>query len=104
MLRSEQGKRLTDKEKLQKYKLDARRLAGSRTTMVVLTIIGFLVALAVIYIPKFELMQLWLVFNTIAACVVVPTVLSLFWNRLSARGVFWGVVVAFSLGIATFHL
>lgn len=102
MLRHEKGEKLTDKEKLKKHLLDARRMSGSRTTMVVLTILGFLVALGVIYIPKFELKQLWWVFNTIAACVVVPTVLSLYWQRLNAKGVLWGVLVAFFLGLPIF--
>jgi len=102
MLRAEEGKKLTYKEKLLKHLLDARRLAGARSTMVWLTIAGFLVALGVIYIPGFQLQQLWWVFNTVAACVVVPTILSLFWERLDARGVFWGVLVAFFIGLPFF--
>ena len=70
--------------------------------MVWLTILGFLVALAVIYIPHFGLQQLWWVFNTVAACVMVPTILSLYWERLSAQGVFWGVIVAFFIGLPLF--
>ena len=102
MVRFEKGEELSDKEKLEKYLLDARRLAASRTTMVVLTIVGYLVALAVIYIPKFELFHLWWVFNTIAACVAVPTVLSLYWERLNSKGVFLGVVIAFFVGLPVF--
>ena len=102
MLKSEKKDQLTDKEQLQKFVLDARRLSGSRTTMVVLTIVGFLMAMAVIYIPSFELFHLWWVFNTIAACVVVPTVLSLYWDRLNPRGVFWGVLIAFFVGLPVF--
>ena len=102
MLNFEKGKSLTYKQKLEKHLLDARRLSGSRTTMVVLTILGFLVALLVIFIPKFGLHQLWWVFNTIAACVVIPTVLSLYWDRLDARGVFWGIIVAFFIGLPIF--
>lgn len=102
MLRYEKGESFNDKERLEKYVLDARRLEGSRTTMVFLTILGFLVALAVIYIPKFELQQLWWVFNTVAASVVVPTLLSLYWERLSAKGVFWGVLTSFFIGLPLF--
>ena len=102
MLRFEKGEPLSDKEKLIKHLLDLRRLKGSRATMVWLTIFGFLVALAVIYIPHFALQQLWWVFNTVAACVMVPTILSLYWERLSARGVFWGVLIAFFIGLPMF--
>jgi len=102
MLNFEKGKKLSDKEKLEKHILDSRRLAGSRTMMVVITIVGFLIAMAVVYIPGFELFQLWWIFNTIAACVVVPTILSLYWDRLSPKGVFWGVLVAFFVGLPIF--
>ncbi|HLD81738.1 MAG TPA: hypothetical protein VJA22_00850, partial [Patescibacteria group bacterium] len=102
MLRFEKGENLSDKEKLEKHLLDARRMSGSRTSMVVLTIVGYLVAMAVIFIPRFELFHLWWVFNTIAACVVVPTVLSLYWDRLNPKGVFWGVLVAFFVGLPIF--
>ena len=102
MLKHEKGGDLNDKEKLTKHLLDARRLSGARATMVWLTIIGFLVALAAIYIPHFGLKQLWWVFNTVAACVMVPTILSLYWERLDARGVFWGVIIAFFVGLPLF--
>jgi len=84
------------------YVIDSRRLAGSRTSMVVLTIIGFLVAMAVIFIPRFVLFQLWWVFNTIATCVVVPTVLSLYWDRLNPKGVLLGVLIAFFVELPIF--
>lgn len=102
MLKSEKGTLLSDKEKLAKYLLDARRLKAARNTMIWLTILGFLVALAVIYIPGFKLQQLWWVFNTVAACVMVPTILSLYWERLNPKGVFWGVLVAFFVGLPLF--
>ncbi|MDP7477077.1 MAG: hypothetical protein QF442_01370 [Candidatus Peribacteraceae bacterium] len=102
MIRSEKQDTLTDKEKLDKHMLDARRMRGSRTTMVVLTLLGFMVAVAIIYIPKFQMQQLWWVFNTIAASVVVPTILSLYWDGLSAKGVFWGVLTSFFIGLPLF--
>jgi len=102
MLDFEKGKKFSDKDKLEKNVLDSRRLAGSRTMMVFITIVGFLITMGVIYIPGFELFQLWWIFNTIAACVVVPTILSLYWDRLSPKGVFWGVLVAFFVGLPIF--
>ena len=70
--------------------------------MVLVTIIGLAIAYAVKFIPQFGLFHLWWIFNTIAATVVVPTILSLYWNRLDARGVFWGVLVAFVIGLPLF--
>ncbi|MEK7118699.1 MAG: hypothetical protein AAB869_03750 [Patescibacteria group bacterium] len=82
--------------------LDKRTVRGARLAMFGITILGLLVALAAKFIPGFGLQQLWWIFNTVAACVVVPTVLSLYWNRLDARGVFWGVLVAFVVGVPLF--
>lgn len=81
---------------------DNGAIKSARYSMVGITILGLLVSLAALYIPHFGLQQLWWVFNTIAACIVVPTILSLYWNNLSAKGVFWGVLVAFVVGIPVF--
>lgn len=82
--------------------LDEKGVHNSRKAMFWITVLGLLVALAVTYIPGFGLKHLWWIFNTIAACVVVPTVLSLYWKRLDARGVFWGVFTAFVVGVPLF--
>ncbi len=85
-----------------KSKDDKGAIRAARYSMFGVTILGLLVALAAVYIPNFGLKQLWWVFNTIAACVVVPTVLSLYWDKLSEKGVFWGVLVSFLIGIPLF--
>ena len=74
----------------------------ARLSMLGIALIGLLIALAVIYIPGFGLQHLWWIFNTIAACVLIPTVLSLFWKKLSAKGAFWGILVSFVGGIPFF--
>jgi Na+/proline symporter len=81
---------------------EKRNLKYARYSMIGVTILGLLVALAANYIPGFGLQHLWWIFNTIAACVVVPTVLSLYWDKLTAQGVFWGVLVSFVIGIPLF--
>ena len=81
---------------------DQEAIASARKAMFGFTFLGLLVALAVVFIPQLGLFHLWWIFNTIAATVVVPTVLSLFWDRLDARGVFWGVLVAFVVGLPLF--
>lgn len=85
-----------------KTKTDKEAVSEARHTMIRITGLGLLVALALVYIPGFGLKHLWWIFNTIAACVVVPTILSLYWERLHARGVFWGVLTAFIVGIPLF--
>lgn len=87
---------------IKKPKNDAEAIRAARYSMVGITILGLLISLAAVYIPHFGLQQLWWVFNTIAACVMVPTVLSLYWNRLSEKGVFWGVLISFVIGIPLF--
>ncbi|MCF7906036.1 hypothetical protein K9L63_02505 [Candidatus Gracilibacteria bacterium] len=83
-------------------KSDREAVRSARWVMIGITILGLLVALGTMYIPHFGLQHLWWIFNTIAACVMVPTVLALYWDRLSARGVFWGVLTAFIIGVPLF--
>ncbi len=85
-----------------KPKNDNEAISSARKAMIGIAVLGLIISLAVIYIPGLGLMHLWWVFNTIAACVMVPTVLSLYWDRLSEKGVFWGVLVAFVIGVPLF--
>jgi urea-proton symporter len=93
---------LTEEENLLKKKIDIKVIRQARWAMVGVGIVGLIIALAVIYIPNFGLQHLWWVFNTIAACVLVPTILSLYWSKLTAKGVFWGILVSFIVGIPLF--
>ena len=93
---------LTIEEAAVGKQLDKRGVKNAQLAMIGITVLGFFVALAVNFIPGFGLKHLWWIFNTVAACVVVPTVLSLYWKRLDARGVFWGVMIAFVAGISLF--
>jgi urea-proton symporter len=81
---------------------DVKGISHSRGAMFVVTVLGLLVAIAAETIPGFGLKHLWWIFNTVAACVVVPTVLSLYWKGLDARGVFWGILLSFIVGTPLF--
>lgn len=81
---------------------DDTAVRSARWSMVGIALLGLVVSIGALYIPGFGLKQLWWVFNTIAACIMVPTVLSLYWNRLSEQGVFWGVLISFFVGIPLF--
>ncbi|MEK6961036.1 MAG: hypothetical protein AABX47_07735 [Nanoarchaeota archaeon] len=102
LLKMDKGEPLSPEEEAIGRSLDRRGVQNSRLSMLVMMVMGLIVALAAAYVPGFGLKQLWWIFNTIAACVVVPTVLSLFWDGLDERGVFWGVLVAFVVGIPLF--
>lgn len=65
-------------------------LARARRSMIWIACLGMAIAYLVEFIPGFDLKYLWFVVNTMGACVVVPTVLSLFWGSLSAKGIAWG--------------
>ena len=54
------------------------------------------VGLATAFIVQhlFSLDRLWWIFNGVATCFVVPTVLSVFWDRLSAKGAFYGILAS----------
>ncbi len=93
---------LSNQEKTILSNFDKKTVKRGRIAMYGITLAGFLVAIAVLYIPNFGLQYLWWVFNTIAACVAVPTILSLYWKRLDSKGVFWGVLIAFFIGIPLF--
>jgi len=96
------GLSLTIQEQEMKERLDRRTVRSGRLAMVGFTVGGLLVSFAVLNIPNFGLQHLFWIFNTIAAAVVVPTILSLYWNRLSAKGVTWGISIAFLVGIPLF--
>lgn len=81
---------------------DENTVRSARKAMVGFTLVGLIVSLGILYIPHFGLQQLWWIFNTIAACVMVPTVLSLYYEKLSERGVFWGVLASFVIGVPLF--
>lgn len=85
-----------------KPKDDKEAIKSARHSMLGITILGLGISLAAVYIPNFGLKQLWWIFNTVAACIAVPTVLSLYWKNLSEKGVFWGVLISFTVGIPLF--
>src|ERR1035437_1411007 len=95
------GTPLDDKELQIKKELDRKTPIRSRQAMIGLTLLGLIVALLIEYIPGFGLDKLWWVFNAIASMALVPTVLSLFWNRQSVKGVLLGFASSF-IGIIFF--
>lgn len=73
-----------------------------RLAMVGITIMGLLLAFAILYIPGFNLQYLWWIGNSVGMCVAIPTVLSLYWNKLDAKGIYWGTMIGFFVGVPLF--
>jgi urea-proton symporter len=95
------GEKFNESELSIKCELDKKTPVRSRKAMIGLTILGLIVAIMIEYIPGFGLDKLWWVFNAIASMAVIPTILSLYWNRQSAKGVLLGFAGSF-VGIITF--
>ncbi len=92
---------LTESELKIKMELDRKTPSRARLAMIGLALSGLIVAILVEYVPGFGLDKLWWVFNGIASMSLVPTILSLFYPKLSAKGVLLGFAGSF-IGIVGF--
>ena len=86
------GAPLSPDEEKTLAKFDADAVWGARASMVILAIVGYGVAIFVKNI--FPLDRLWWLFNGVATMFVIPTILSIFWPRLSVRGVIVGLLLS----------
>lgn len=82
--------KLNDSDFKVKEKLDQKTTRKARIAMFGIAVVGLITAFIVQHL--FSLDRLWWIFNGFASCFVVPTILSLFWNRLSIKGVFLGIL------------
>src|SRR3989344_9272335 len=73
---------------------EARLLFVSRNMMVVMAVLGTGIALLQ---PK--LLWVFLIYGALASAGFFPTVLSIFWKRLTARGAFWAVTSSLVVGM-----
>lgn len=71
----------------------------ARYAMVGVSILGLILALIVQHL--FSLDRLWWIFNGVATCFVVPTILSLFWDKITKKGVLYSISIAF-IGMIVF--
>lgn len=74
---------------------DQAILKISKLSMLILGGVGTLIAM----IPGVKLVWLFLIYGAIAASALIPTILSLYWKRLTAGGAFWGTTLSFALGL-----
>jgi Na+/proline symporter len=93
------GATLSSDEVTVKSELDRNTVSRGRTGMYLVSALGLILAFIVQHL--FSLDRLWWVFNGVATCFAVPTVLSLYYSRLSAKGVIVGICGS-SLGMVAF--
>ncbi|MBI5223650.1 hypothetical protein HY990_04465 [Candidatus Micrarchaeota archaeon] len=77
-------------------------LSKPRVGMIIILLLGIFVALITVHVPAFGLSQLWWIFNAVGATLVVPTILSLYWSKLTAKGALSGIVSALLVGLPLF--
>jgi len=90
------------------YAVDAKKYVVShdlrhpKVGMLLILAAGFLVALAAAWLPGFGLKQLFWIFGAVASSMIVPTILSLYWDKLTAKGALWGVGCSLLFGLPAF--
>jgi urea-proton symporter len=99
LLKEKTGQSLTEDDKDVKSTLDRQTIKSARLGMYGISVVGLALAFIVQYL--FSLDRLWWIFNGVATCFVVPTVLSLYYDRLSAKGVISGICGA-GIGMIAF--
>jgi len=89
----------TEEDMKVKATLDSKTTARARGAMFGIAVIGLIAAYVVQHL--FSLDRLWWIFNGVASCFVVPTILSLYYDKLSAKGAFYGILGAL-IGMVVF--
>lgn len=74
---------------------DQQIIRASQIGMILFVVFGTIVAM----IPGMKLLWVFLIYGALASAALVPTILSLYWKRLTARGAFWGSFLSFAIGL-----
>jgi Na+/proline symporter len=93
------GGLLNGEEQSVKDQLDRETVHRARTGMYIISVLGLILAWIVQYLLSLD--RLWWIFNGVASCFVVPTVMSLYYKRLSAKGVVSAICVS-GVGMVVF--
>lgn len=83
------GTPLNSSEEVTRQEFDRKTVGRAKVGMVGIAALGLATAFIVQHL--FSLDRLWWIFNGVSSCFVVPTVLSLYYDRLSSRGVLYGI-------------
>jgi len=91
VLRKERiGLEFSDEDTEAKELLDKKTMGRSRVAMFGIAILGLITAFIAQHL--FSLDRLWWIFNGVASVFAVPTILSIYYDRLSAKGVLYGII------------
>lgn len=74
------------------------KISSSKTSMVILLLLG----IAIANIPKLTVTHLFLFYGTFRASTMLPTIMTLKGCKLSAKGVYCGVIIALIIGMPIF--
>lgn len=74
---------------------DRELVSAARVGILTFALVGTGIAL----IPGIKLLWIFLIYGALASAALVPTVLSLYWSRLTHRGAFWGAAISFIVGL-----
>ncbi len=74
---------------------DRSIVRASQIGMILFVIVGTAIAM----IPGMKLLWAFLIYGALASSALVPTVLSLYWKRLTAKGAFWAILISFAVGL-----
>jgi urea-proton symporter len=73
-------------------------LKASRASMFILMVVAMLISL----IPNIQILYILLVVGVFRASLFIPTILSLFWTKLSKEYTFWGIILGMLTGVPLF--
>lgn len=73
---------------------DKSLLKFSRLTMLIMSLIGTGIALL-----KPKLLWIFLIYGALASAAFFPTILSVFWDRLTKKGAFWSIIISIGIGL-----
>jgi Na+/proline symporter len=79
---------------------EQRNVRRARWGMLLLVVL----ALGVASIPGLQIVHLWLFYGTFRASTMIPTVLTLFWQKLNSRAVFVAILASMLLGAPVYAL
>ena len=76
---------------------DHQMLNASKAGMFFIGLVGTGIAI----LPGVKLLWIFMIYGTMAAAVVFPAILSVYWKQVTAQAVTWGVFVALIVGLPT---
>jgi Na+/proline symporter len=83
------------KRYINKQPNDKQLVRASRLFIALFAVIGTGIAL----IPGMQLLWIFLIYGALASSALVPTILCLYWKRLTPKAAFWGPFLSFIIGL-----